>query len=131
MHETGFKAALTRVLNAYGVKYGMIKDGDKVEIYNERGHVVIEMKLDQVIPPGTVQCWFGWRHEAFEEGMYSELIPELGSNYTLDDRALNWVKCVEEIGGYQPGFATGGIGGMAGAWDTIWDCACDLRKVEG
>lgn len=108
-----------------------IKDGDKVEIFNERGHVVIEMKLDQVIPPGTVQCWFGWRHEAFEEGMYSELIPELGSNYTLDDRALNWVKCVEEVGGYQPGFATGGFGGMAGAWDTIWDCACDLRKVEG
>ena len=30
MHETGFKAALTRVLNAYGLKYGMIKEGDKV-----------------------------------------------------------------------------------------------------
>ena len=28
MHETGFKAALTRVLNAYGTKYGMLKDGD-------------------------------------------------------------------------------------------------------
>ena len=27
MHETGFKAALTRVLNAYGIKYGMIKEG--------------------------------------------------------------------------------------------------------
>lgn len=107
-----------------------IKDGDKVEIYNERGHVVIEMKLDQVIPPGTVQCWFGWRHEAFEEGMYSELIVPLGSNETLDDRALNWVKCVEDVNGYQPGFGTGGIGGMAGAWDTIWDCACDVRKVE-
>lgn len=107
-----------------------IKDGDKVEIYNERGHVVIEMKLDQVIPPGTVQCWFGWRHEAFEEGMYSELIVPLGSKETLDDRALNWVKCTEDVGGYQPGFGTGGIGGMAGAWDTIWDCACDVHKVE-
>ena len=30
MHETGFKTALTRVLNAYGMKYGMIKEGDKV-----------------------------------------------------------------------------------------------------
>ena len=27
-------------------------------------------------------------------------------------------------------YGTGGIGGMAGAWDTIWDCACDVRKVE-
>ena len=30
MHETGFKAALTRVLNAYGLKVGLIKEGDKV-----------------------------------------------------------------------------------------------------
>ena len=26
MHETGFKTALTRVLNAYGMKTGVIKD---------------------------------------------------------------------------------------------------------
>ena len=108
-----------------------IKDGDKVEVYNGRGHVVIEMHLDQAIPPGTVQVWFGWRHDAFEEGMYSELLVPLGSYETIDDRAENWVACVKAVGGYQPGFSTGGIGGMAGAWDTIWDCACDVRKVEG
>ena len=30
MHETGFKTALTRVLNAYGVSHGIIKGDDKV-----------------------------------------------------------------------------------------------------
>lgn len=85
-----------------------IKDGDKVEIYNERGHVTIEMKLDQQIPPGTVQCWFGWRHDAFEDGMYSELIPALGSDYTLNDVSKHWDSCVRAIGGFQPGFGTGG-----------------------
>ena len=30
MHESGFKMALTRVLNAYGAKYGIIKGDDKV-----------------------------------------------------------------------------------------------------
>lgn len=30
MHETGFKTALTRVLNAYGTKVGMLKNDDKV-----------------------------------------------------------------------------------------------------
>ena len=30
MHETGFKTALTRVLNAYGERNGVIKGGDKV-----------------------------------------------------------------------------------------------------
>ena len=29
MHETGFKAALTRVLNEYARKYGLLKDADK------------------------------------------------------------------------------------------------------
>ncbi len=107
-----------------------IKDGDKVEVYNHRGHCIIEMRLDQVIPPGTIQIWFGWRHESFEEGMYSELLVPLGSYETIDDRAENWVKWTYEADGYHAGYATGGFGLMAGAWDTIWDCACDVRKVE-
>ncbi len=106
-----------------------IVDGDRVEIYNQRGHVTCTMRLDQAIPPGTLQVWFGWRHEAFEDGMYSELIVPLGGSETIDDRANVWWEDVLAQDGIQPGFGTGGIGGMAGAWDTIWDCACNLRKV--
>ena len=50
MHETGFKAALTRVLNAYGLKYGMLKDGDdKVsgEDCREGIAAVISVKLTE------------------------------------------------------------------------------------
>lgn len=49
MHETGFKAALTRVLNAYGMKYGMIKEGDKVsgEDVREGISAVISVKLTE------------------------------------------------------------------------------------
>ena len=117
-------------MNPIDAKAEGIQDGDKVEIYNHRGHCIIEMRLDQVIPPGTIQIWFGWRHEAFEEGMYSELLVPLGSYETIDDRAENWVKCTYEANGYHAGYATGGFGLMAGAWDTIWDCACDVRKVD-
>ena len=28
------------------------------------------------------------------------------------------------------GFFTGSEGCIAGAWDTIWDCACNIRKVD-
>ena len=47
MHETGFKAALTRVLNAYGIKNGIIKEGDKVsgEDCREGLTCVISVKL--------------------------------------------------------------------------------------
>ncbi|MGM9650346.1 MAG: DNA topoisomerase (ATP-hydrolyzing) subunit B [Faecousia sp.] len=49
MHETGFKAALTRVLNAYGVKYGIIKGDDKVsgEDCREGLTAVISVKLPE------------------------------------------------------------------------------------
>ena len=49
MHETGFKAALTRVLNAYGTKYGIIKGDDKVsgEDCREGLTVVISVKLPE------------------------------------------------------------------------------------
>ena len=49
MHETGFKTALTRVLNAYGVKYGIIKGEDKVsgEDCREGLSVVISVKLPE------------------------------------------------------------------------------------
>ena len=49
MHETGFKTALTRVLNAYGTKFGLIKNGDKVsgEDVREGITVVISVKLPE------------------------------------------------------------------------------------
>ena len=47
MHETGFKTALTRVLNAYGVKNGIIKGDDKVsgEDCREGITAIISVKL--------------------------------------------------------------------------------------
>ena len=47
MHETGFKAALTRVLNNYGIKTGIIKGDDKVsgEDCREGLTAVISVKL--------------------------------------------------------------------------------------
>ena len=49
MHETGFKTALTRVLNAYGTKYGIIKGDDKVsgEDCREGITTVISVKLPE------------------------------------------------------------------------------------
>ena len=47
MHETGFKTALTRVLNAYGRKAGMLKEGDSLsgEDCREGLTAVISVKL--------------------------------------------------------------------------------------
>ena len=49
MHETGFKTALTRVINAYGVKNNIIKGDDKVsgEDVREGIAVVVSVKLPE------------------------------------------------------------------------------------
>ena len=61
MHETGFKAALTRVLNAYGLKYGLIKEGDKVsgEDVREGITVVISVKLTEAQFEGQTKAKLG------------------------------------------------------------------------
>ena len=64
MHETGFKAALTRVLNAYGLKYGLIKEGDKVsgEDVREGITAVISVKLTDAQFEGQTKAKLGNAH---------------------------------------------------------------------
>ncbi|MBQ7485704.1 MAG: DNA topoisomerase (ATP-hydrolyzing) subunit B [Oscillospiraceae bacterium] len=61
MHETGFKTALTRALNNYGVKYGMIKGDDKVsgEDCREGLTAVISVKLTEAQFEGQTKAKLG------------------------------------------------------------------------
>ena len=61
MHETGFKTALTRVLNAYGAKNGMIKGDDKVsgEDCREGITAIISVKLTDAQFEGQTKAKLG------------------------------------------------------------------------
>ena len=61
MHETGFKTALTRVLNAYGVKNGIIKGDDKVsgEDCREGITAIISVKLTEAQFEGQTKAKLG------------------------------------------------------------------------
>ena len=61
MHETGFKTALTRVLNAYGTKAGIIKADDKVsgEDCREGISVIISVKLTDAQFEGQTKAKLG------------------------------------------------------------------------
>ena len=75
MHETGFKAALTRVLNAYGLKYGMIKEGDKVsgEDVREGITAVISVKLTEAQFEGQTKAKLGNAHiRTLVDGLVSD-----------------------------------------------------------
>ena len=61
MHETGFKAALTRVLNNYGIKNGLLKGDDKVsgDDCREGLTVVISVKLTEAQFEGQTKAKLG------------------------------------------------------------------------
>ena len=61
MHETGFKTALTRVLNNYGVKAGIIKGDDKVsgEDCREGVTAIISVKLTDAQFEGQTKAKLG------------------------------------------------------------------------
>ena len=61
MHETGFKTALTRVINAYGVKTNAIKGDDKVsgEDVREGITAVISVKLTEAQFEGQTKAKLG------------------------------------------------------------------------
>ena len=61
MHETGFKTALTRVLNNYGVKNGIIKGEDKVsgEDCREGITAIISVKLTDAQFEGQTKAKLG------------------------------------------------------------------------
>ncbi|MGI5984601.1 MAG: DNA topoisomerase (ATP-hydrolyzing) subunit B [Clostridiales bacterium] len=61
MHETGFKAALTRVFNAYGQKTGILKNDDKIsgEDCREGIACVISVKLTDAQFEGQTKAKLG------------------------------------------------------------------------
>ena len=61
MHETGFKTALTRVMNNYGQKIGVIKNDDKVsgEDVREGITVIISVKLTDAQFEGQTKAKLG------------------------------------------------------------------------
>ena len=61
MHETGFKAALTRAINAYGIKVGAIKGDDRVQGEDCREGItaIISVKLTDAQFEGQTKAKLG------------------------------------------------------------------------
>lgn len=50
-----------------------IQDGDTVEVFNDRGHVVLKAKFSEAQRPGMVSVPKGWHRDQFIAGSYQEL----------------------------------------------------------
>ena len=104
-------------------------DGDKVEVYNDRGHVVTRLEIDECVPAGTVHVWFGWRARQFEEGTYAEMVhqcPNKDSSGPVQDKWWNdWIAA-----GHVPNPFVEPMGVEIGSTDCYWDSYCNVRKYD-
>lgn len=60
-------------LNQQDAEARGIKDGDIVQVFNDRGKVKIKAQIDDQIGPGVLSIAKGWQREQFIEGGYQEL----------------------------------------------------------
>ena len=80
MHETGFKTALTRVLNAYGQKNGIIKGDDKVSGDDCREGItaIISVKLTDAQFEGQTKAKLG---NAYIRTLVDQIVSEQLATY--------------------------------------------------
>ena len=145
MHETGFKTALTRVFNAYGMKNGIIKGDDKVsgEDCREGITAIISVKLTDAQFEGQTKAKLG---NAYISTLVQQIIGEQLATYLeehpatakiilekamMANRAREAARKARENARRKTGLESGGMP------DKLQDCnekdpsLCELYIVEG
>ena len=145
MHETGFKAALTRVLNNYGLKNGIIKGDDKVsgEDCREGITAIISVKLTDAQFEGQTKAKLG---NAYIRTLVEQIVGEELTTYfeehpatakiilekaMLANRAREAARKARENARRKTGLESGGMP------DKLQDCnekdpsLCEIYIVEG
>lgn len=117
-------------LNPYDAAQKGLQTGDIVEVYNDKGHVVTRLEVDESVPAGTVHVWFGWRKRQFMEGTYAEMVHECPNRQSTgpvqDKWWADWV-----AHGHYPSSYVEFMAALMGSTDSYWDSYCDIRKFEG
>ncbi len=145
MHETGFKTALTRVLNAYGTKNGIIKADDKVsgEDCREGITAIISVKLTDAQFEGQTKAKLG---NAYISTLVQQIVGDQLTTYfeehpatakiilekaMMANRAREAARKARENARRKTGLESGGMP------DKLQDCnekdptLCELYIVEG
>ena len=87
MHEIGFKEALHKTLNAYGKKYGLLKEGDELKAEDTREGLIaiISVKLQDAQFEGQTKTKLG---NSEMRAMVRQLISEKLEEYLEENKAI-------------------------------------------
>jgi molybdopterin-containing oxidoreductase family molybdopterin binding subunit len=106
-----------------------LKDGDLVEIFNQRGTVRGELHLSQTFPPGMAHICYSYPSNEYTTNPPQSLSTAMNTPEAQDP-------ALKKFSGlyFTRGMATGTPDTLLffgqSTNDTIWDDVCDVRKVE-
>jgi anaerobic selenocysteine-containing dehydrogenase len=105
-------------INPADAKARGIKDGDVVEVFNDRGNLVVKALVNPTVPPGAVWTFHGPGPQEYIEGHYQMLTLNCYTEETFNPvHDMRWQQT-------RPWWKWAG-----GQSDTLFDCAVEVRKA--
>lgn len=108
-----------------------IREGDMVEIFNERGVVKVPVYFTRFVQPGTAHLWYCYGQDQYKDSEPAqEIASYVGVYDAITEISKTWnpivLDRIIETGVPQ---ALTFLDGVVGC-ETIWDVLCDVRKAD-
>lgn len=87
-------------MNSVDAEARGLKIGDMVKVYNDRGFVVVTLRVDNTLRPGMVNLPHGWQADQFVAGHYQDLTTRVTDAFDCND---NYFDCLCEVEKWEGG----------------------------
>ena len=108
-----------------------IREGDLVEVFNDKGVVRVPVRFTSFIQPGMAHLWYAYGAEQFIDSEPAvELGSEVGVGEALSAISMKWHPIMKQrIVDMGIPDAIVSMDGLVGN-ETIWDVLCDVRRAD-
>jgi len=115
-------------MNPLDAKARGIRDGDLVEVFNERGSFKCRVKLTEGLPPGAVHVLFSHPAHRWNGDAPQALMQPAGVAAVSDPIIRKWGEVMKQRSPL-PSADMDLLEGGQQAWESLWDNVCDVRKA--
>ena len=118
----------TLAINPVDAEARGISDGDRVEIFNDKGSAQAVARITQMFPPGTVNLWYAYPAKDYPTNPPTVLSSSLNTTEGEDAFSIRLGEVTMQR--YSSPFLTllSSLAGRTGN-ETFWDDLCEVRKA--
>jgi hypothetical protein len=118
----------TLAINPVDAEARGISDGDRVEIFNDKGSAQAVARITQMFPPGTVNLWYAYPAKDYPTNPPTVLSSSLGTTEGEDAFSIRLGEVTMQRYSSPLLSLLSGMAGRTGN-ETLWDDLCEVRKA--